>query len=81
VNNTTAASQTLEVIKHARTQKAVAHDRLNRSNLNKYEHAAKVVTNLLIYIKEVLHSQIIHRKISTLTFGTNLEDLDKKDPN
>ena len=31
----------------------------------------KVTTNVPIYINDVLHCQFVHRKISTLTFGTN----------
>jgi hypothetical protein len=61
-----------EVVKDDRTQTAIAQDRLNRSSLNKYVHASKVITNSPIYINEVLHSQVVHRKISTPTFGTNL---------
>jgi len=59
-----------EVIKHHRTQTAVAHDWRNQSSWNKFEHAAKVTTYALIYINEVLRYQFVHRKISTLTFGT-----------
>ena len=59
-----------EVIKHDRTQTAVAHEWRNQSSGNKFEHAAKVTTYALIYINEVLHYQFVHRKISTLTFGT-----------
>jgi len=59
-----------EVIKHDHTQTAVAHDWRNQSSWNKYGHAAKVTTYALIYINEVLHYQFVHRKISTLTFGT-----------
>jgi hypothetical protein len=65
-------SNVTEVIKHDRIQTATAQDRLNRSNWNKYVHAAKVITNSLVYINEVLLSQVVHRKISTLTFGKNL---------
>jgi hypothetical protein len=62
-----------EVIKHDCTQTEITRDRLNRSSLNKYVHAAKVITNSPIYI-EMLRSQIVrvHRKISSLNFGTNL---------
>jgi hypothetical protein len=42
------------IIKHDRTQTAVAHDWLNQSSWNKYGHAAKVTTNTPIYINEVL---------------------------
>jgi len=58
-------------MKHDHTQTAVAHDWLNQSSWNKYGHAAKVTTNATIYINEVLHYQFVHRKISTLTFGTS----------
>jgi hypothetical protein len=60
-----------EVMKHDRTQTSIAHDRFD--SLNKHVHAAKVITNSPIYINEVLRSQVVHRKISTLTFGTNLD--------
>ena len=60
-----------EVVKHDHTQTAVAHDWFNQSIWNKYGQAAKVTTNAPIYINEVLHYQFVHRKISTLTFGTN----------
>jgi len=60
-----------KVRKHDHKQKAVAHDWLNQSSWKKYGHAAKVTTNVPIYINEVLHCQFIHRKISALTFGTN----------
>ena len=48
------------------------HNWLNQSSWNKCWHAAKIITNMLIYMNEVLHYQFVHRKISTLTFGTNL---------
>ena len=60
-----------EVRKHNHTQTAVTHDWLNQSSWNKYGHTAKVTTNVPIYMNEVLHCQFVHRKISTLTFGTN----------
>ena len=60
-----------EVIKHDRTQNALAHDWRNQSSWNKFEHAAKVTTYALVYINEVLHYQFVHRKISTLTFETH----------
>jgi len=60
-----------EVRKHDHTQTAVAHDWLNQSIWNKYGHAAKVTTIVPIYINEVLRCPFVHRKISTLTFGTN----------
>jgi hypothetical protein len=61
------------VIKHDHTQTAVAHDWLNQFSWNKYGHAAQVTTNVLIYIyiNVVLSYQFVHRKISTLTFGTS----------
>ena len=61
-----------DVIKHDLTQAAVAHDWLNQSSWNKYGHAAKVTTDAPVYINELLLYQFVHRKISTLTFGTNL---------
>jgi hypothetical protein len=60
-----------EVIKHDRTQNALAHDWRNQSSWNKFEHAAKVITYALVYINEVLHYQFVHEKISTLTFETH----------
>ena len=45
---------------------------LNQSSWNKYGQAAKVTTNAPIYINEVLRYQFVYRKISTLTFETNL---------
>lgn len=35
-------------------------------------YAAKAITNEHIYFYEVLHCQIVHRKISTFTSGINL---------
>jgi hypothetical protein len=44
-----------EVIKHDRTQTAIAYDRLNRSSLNMYVHAAKMITNLISYVQGQLY--------------------------
>jgi len=60
-----------EVIKHDRTQTALAHDWRNQSSWNKFEHAAKATTYALIYINDVLLYQFVHKKISTLTFQTD----------
>jgi len=59
------------VIKHDHTQTALAHDWLNQSSWNEFEHAAKVTSNAPIYTNEVLRYQFVHRKISTVTFGTS----------
>jgi hypothetical protein len=51
-----------EAIKHDRTQTTIAHDRLNRSSFNKYVHKADIHQRGF---------QVVHTKISALTFGTN----------
>src|SRR5277367_6650996 len=52
--------------------RAIALRRLNRSCLNKFEHVVKTCTNVPIPRNKVFHSFFVLRKISTLTFGTDL---------
>ena len=54
-----------EIRKHDHTQTAVAHDWFNQSSWNNYGHAAKVTTNVPIYINDFLRCQLVHRKIVT----------------
>jgi hypothetical protein len=71
VNNTTAASHTLR----GHTTRPYTNSNSSRQTRPiQFEQVCtcnKVITNSPIYINEVLQSQVLHRKISKLTFGTN----------